>query len=69
MGKVTKDTTEEAKEDTEVRRVTKEEKGGIQGGIKEEVTKEAKEQVKQARDLSPTPKGPATDAAVRDISP
>ena len=43
MGKVTKDTKEKVKEDTEARRVTKEEKGGIRDGIREEVTKEAKE--------------------------
>ena len=43
MGKVTKGIREEVKEDTEAKRVTKEEKGGIQDGIREEVTKEAKE--------------------------
>ena len=70
MGKVTKGIREEVKEDTEARKVTKEEaKAGTKDGTREEVTKEARDEVNQAKGSSPTPKDPASNVGVKGISP
>ena len=66
---VTKGIKEEAKEGMEDRQVTKElskeAKEGTKDGTREEVTREAKEEVKQAKGLSPTASGGVLNVEAR----